>query len=108
MRKRIRLTESQLHRVIKESVKRMLKESDEDTLTAFDRAKQEIGYQIVSMYNNNLDSFDHESFESWCEDGKVFKNMGLPDDVCDECINLMREVAPLIDEVTNLLTFEHE
>lgn len=54
--------------------------------------------QLINMLTNNvLYDGGAEGFEGWCEDGDVFE---LHNDYWDKCIELMHEVAPLIDELT--------
>ena len=48
------------------------------------------------MYNDINEGNGIEGFEGWCAGGEVFEESGL--DV-EECMQLVREVAPLVDEL---------
>lgn len=50
---------------------------------------------INMLYNNVIDGNGTEGFEGWCEDGDIFD-----DDSHDKCVELMRKIAPLVDELT--------
>lgn len=52
-------------------------------------------HYINMLYNNVIGDNGVESFIGWCEDGDIFDEGSH-----DECVELMREVAPLIDELT--------
>ncbi len=52
-------------------------------------------HYINMLYNNVIEDNGVESFIGWCEDGDIFD-----EDSHDKCVELMREVAPLIDELT--------
>ena len=54
--------------------------------------------QLIGMLTNNIiEDCGTESFEGWCEDGAVFADAPLYE---EECIALMKEVAPIIDGLT--------
>lgn len=54
---------------------------------------------LIAMLENNIISDNGvESFEGWCEDGDIFG-----EDSHEKCVALMKEVAPIIDD----LTFKH-
>ena len=50
---------------------------------------------IAMLENNVINDNGVEGFEGWCEDGDIFD-----EDSHEKCVELMREVAPLIDELT--------
>ena len=54
--------------------------------------------QVINMLENSI-VFDNgtESFEGWCEDGDIFAEHPTYQ---EECIKLMREVAPIVDQLT--------
>lgn len=52
-------------------------------------------HYINMLYNNVIEDNGVECFEGWCEDGAIFDK-----DSRDKCVELMRKVAPLIDELT--------
>lgn len=51
------------------------------------------------MYNDITNGYGVESFESWCADGEVFENDGLNKEDVNECMTLVREVAPIVDNL---------
>ena len=51
------------------------------------------------MYNDITNEYGVESFESWCADGEVFENDGLNKEDVNECMTLVREVAPIVDNL---------
>ena len=62
-------------------------------------AVREVTNQVVNMLTNNvLEDNGTESFEGWCEDGAVFGHLSQA--YREECINLMKEVAPIVDQLT--------
>ena len=67
-------------------------------------AVREVANQVINMLTNNiLEDNGTESFEGWCEDGAVFSDHPS---YKEECVALMREVAPIIDNLTyNHLNF---
>lgn len=67
-------------------------------------AVREVTNQIVNMLTNNiLEDNGTESFEGWCENGEVFNEYPA---YKEECVNLMKEVAPIVDQLTyNYLNF---
>ena len=71
-------------------------------------AKEIIASVIADMYHNNAKDCNHESFNCWCEDGDIFDEMEISEEIRIECKKLMEEIEPLVDEVTNLLTLEHD
>ena len=48
------------------------------------------------LYNNVIDDNGLETFEGWCENGVVFED----NDTREEDIKVMKELAPIIDELT--------
>ena len=59
--------------------------------------------EIVSMIENNiLNGYGNETFTGWCEDGVVFENTfpNRTKEFYDECVKLMEQVAPLVDNLT--------
>lgn len=51
---------------------------------------------LIAMLENNIISDNGvEGFVGWCEDGDIFD-----EDSHEKCVELMRKVAPLIDELT--------
>lgn len=57
--------------------------------------------QVINMYDNNvLGDNGAECFESWCADGEVFINNGYTDQEADEIMELVKDMAPTIDELT--------
>lgn len=62
--------------------------------------KTEVAGQIAAMIENDiLNGYGVESFIGWCEDGEVFFNNGIEDGDLEECIALMKEVAPIVDDL---------
>ena len=62
--------------------------------------KLAVANQIQNMmYNDITEGYGVESFECWCEDGEVFENEGMSKEEANECMALVREVAPLVDEL---------
>lgn len=56
--------------------------------------------QLVAMYENNvLGEHGNETFSGWCEDGAVFNCL----EYRDECIELMKQLAPHVDALTNAI-----
>ena len=57
-----------------------------------------VAEQIINMLTNNIiEDNGTEGFEGWCEDGDVFCDHPTYQ---DECIKLMKEVAPIVDNLT--------
>lgn len=57
-----------------------------------------VAEQIIAMLDNNiLNDCGTEPFEGWCENGDVFSEHPTYQ---EECIKLMKEVAPIVDELT--------
>ena len=67
-------------------------------------AVRAVANQLINMLTNNiLEDNGTETFEGWCEDGEVFNDHPA---YKEECVALMKEVAPLVDELTyNHLNF---
>lgn len=61
--------------------------------------------QIIAMFDNNiLNDNGIEHFEGWCEDGKIFEQEDSKSPkFVKGCIDLMREVSPLVDEISTIL-----
>lgn len=56
--------------------------------------------QLVAMLDNDvLNDHGVESFVGWCEDGDVFVNMGLNEQDADNCMALVRKIAPIVDDL---------
>lgn len=54
--------------------------------------------EVINMLHNNVICDNGvESFEGWCEDGDIFESKV---DHWDQCIELMHEIAPLVDTLT--------
>lgn len=51
------------------------------------------------MYNDITEENGVESFAAWCNEGEVFKLNGLDAADVAECMQLVNEVAPLVDEL---------
>lgn len=61
--------------------------------------------QVMAMYDNNIwGGCGCEGFEGWCEDGAVFQGDfegEFPSEQdTEQAIELMHEVAPLVDDLT--------
>ena len=53
--------------------------------------------EMLNMYHNNVvEDNGLEPFEGWCENGVVFED----NDTREEDIEVMKELAPIIDELT--------
>lgn len=71
--------------------------------------KIEVAGQIAAMIENDiLNGYGVESFIGWCEDGEVFFNNGIEDGDLEECIALMKEVAPIVDDLVMNYLNPHE
>ena len=70
-------------------------------MSKFKRAALEaVVSQLVAMYENNvLGENGNETFAGWCEDGAVFNCL----EYRDECIELMKQLAPHADALTNAI-----
>lgn len=70
-------------------------------MSKFKRAALEaVVSQLVAMYENNvLKGNGNETFAGWCEDGAVFNCL----EYRDECIELMNQLAPHVDTLTNAI-----
>lgn len=51
------------------------------------------------MYNDITCENGVESFENWCNDGEVFENEGMDAADVKECMQLVKVVAPLVDDL---------
>lgn len=59
-----------------------------------------VANQIQNMMCNDItNEYGVESFESWCANGEVFENEGLNKEETNECMALVREVAPIVDDL---------
>ena len=67
-------------------------------------AKVSVAGQIVNMLTNDI-LFKNgiEPFEGWCADGEVFEEAGYDAEMIDICNELVRKVAPLVDEISQIL-----
>ena len=63
-----------------------------------DVAIKEVATQLVNMLTNDI-IYDNgtEPFEGWCADGEVFDH--LHGDYYKEAMALMKEIAPLVDNL---------
>lgn len=62
--------------------------------------RQIVAGQLVAMIENDvLNDYGVESFVGWCEDGDVFANMGLNEQGVEECMALVRKIAPIVDDL---------
>ena len=70
-------------------------------MSKFKRAALEaVVSHLVAMYENNvLGENGNETFAGWCEDGAVFNCL----EYRDECIELMKQLAPHVDALTNAI-----
>lgn len=54
--------------------------------------------QLINMlYNDIIEDNGTEPFEGWCADGEVFED--LPSEYFDEAMSLLKEVAPMVDDL---------
>ena len=60
---------------------------------------------IADLFTNESEDLysNFESFTDWCEGGDVFRNADFPEDKCRELDKMLKEIAPLVDEVSNIL-----
>lgn len=57
--------------------------------------------QVINMWNNNvLNEYGAESFIGWLEDGDVFINNGMSEKDVNKAMEMVNEIAPLVDELT--------
>lgn len=64
--------------------------------------KKAIAEQIAAMLDNDvINENGFEPFEVWCNDGEVFSNMDEEEgaDFVNGCMNLVRELAPMVDAI---------
>ena len=62
--------------------------------------KLAVANQIQNMmYNDITEGYGLESFEDWCQNGEVFENEGMSKKEADECMALVRKVAPKVDDL---------
>lgn len=62
--------------------------------------RQIVAGQLVAMMENDiLNDYGVESFVGWCEDGDVFENMGLNEQGVEDCMALVRKIAPIVDDL---------
>ena len=57
------------------------------------------GQIINMMYNDILRENGVECLEAWCADGEVFVLNDMSEQDADECMELVREVAPIVDDL---------
>ena len=58
--------------------------------------------EVINMYFNNvIEDNGLESFEGWCENGDIFSEMDKDEE--NECIAYMKEIAPIVDELTETM-----
>ncbi len=59
-----------------------------------------VANQIQNMMYNDINCDNGvECFEAWCADGEVFENEGLHSNEVAQCMKLVREVAPIVDNL---------
>lgn len=64
-------------------------------------AVKAVTQQVINMLINSIvEDNGTESFEAWCENGSVFSDHPT---YKDACTRLMKQVAPVVDQ----LTFNH-
>ena len=51
------------------------------------------------MYNDITCGYGVESFEGWCNGGEVFENEDLKPDDVRQCMELVKEIAPIVDDL---------
>lgn len=84
MKRQIKLTENDLHRMIKESVNRILKEGTTDTtdMDAWERCKEMVG---ADQMLSELESwFDSNEYHEFLEHMDRYYDLGLFDDDSDD------------------------
>ena len=66
--------------------------------------------QIINMIDNDvLCENGIEPFELWCADGEVFDDGANDDKFIEECMVLVRKVAPIVDNLTyNYINVENQ
>lgn len=67
-------------------------------------AVKAVTQQVINMLTNSvIEDNGTESFEGWCENGDAFNLHGA---YLEEAVKLMKEVAPIVDQLTyNHLNF---
>ena len=69
-------------------------------MSKFKRAALEaVVSHLVAMYEKNVLGEKNETFTGWCEDGAVFNCL----ECRDECIDIMKQLAPHVDALTNAI-----
>lgn len=66
------------------------------------KIRKAVAEQIVAMLDNDvINENGFEPFEVWCNDGEVFANMDeeAGADFVNGCMNLARELAPMVDAI---------
>ena len=64
--------------------------------------KKAVAGQIAAMFENDvINENGFEPFEVWCNDGEVFAYMDEEEgaDFINGCMNLVRELAPMVDAI---------
>lgn len=64
--------------------------------------KKAVAEQIMAMLDNDvINENGFEPFEVWCNGGEVFANMDeeAGADFVNGCMNLVRELAPMVDAI---------
>ena len=62
--------------------------------------KLAVANQIQNMmYNDITEGYGLESFETWCNDGEVFEEEGMGKEEAEECMALVRKIAPKVDDL---------
>ena len=62
--------------------------------------KLAVANQIQNMmYNDITEGYGLESFEAWCDDGEVFEEEGMSKEEAEECMALVRKIAPKVDDL---------
>lgn len=63
-------------------------------------AKIAVTGQLINMLENDIiRGYGVEGFEGWCADGEVFELNGLDKETVKECIDLVKNVSPLVDDL---------
>ena len=73
-----------------------------------EKVKKMVAEQIIGMFENNvLGECGMESFMGWIEDGDAFYNLAMfstedtyTDEEIEQAIQLAKEIAPMVDEVS--------
>lgn len=64
--------------------------------------RKAVARQVMAMLENDvINENGWEPFEGWCSDGEVFDSMNeeTGEDFVNGCMNLAREIAPMVDAI---------